>query len=93
MKTELTAEAFMADFIPAPFRVIKHIKPTKRNQISKTIIVGIGNAHTIEAAQKIIDDDREAMGNTFGGLIEAPGSDGAVYRIFRAEWSAVECEA
>lgn len=69
---------------PAPYRVVCRITPTAKNHISRPMLTGVGAAHTLEEAQQLIVDDRAAMGDTFGGLIEALGTSGRDYRIFRA---------
>lgn len=80
-----TAEEWESgEWTPAPYRVVCRITPTGRNHISKPMLTTIGGAHSLEEAQQLITDDRAALGETCGGLIEGLGTSGRDYRIFRA---------
>jgi hypothetical protein len=76
-------------FVPAPYVVYVTVAPTKRNGITKPHTARVGAAGSIKEAQELIADDKKAMGETFGGLIEAPGTTGRAYSIFKANWQAV----
>jgi hypothetical protein len=38
---------------------------------------------------RLIAEDKRAMGDTFGGLIEAASTKGRSYRAFRAVWTEI----
>ena len=50
----------------------------------------IGAAHDLNKVQEIIKQDRKAMGETYGGLIEATSTKGRVYRVFKATYTEIK---
>jgi hypothetical protein len=75
---------------PPPIYVFVTMTPNKRNGLSKTHTSRIGTCHNPEEIAGLIAEDRKAMGDTFGGLIDAPGTSGRSYRAFRAEWTEIK---
>lgn len=74
---------------PAPLVVYCTVAPTERNRLEAPYTHRVGPAFTLEGAKKVIADDKEAMRNTLGGLIDAPGAGGRTYRVFEAKWTEV----
>jgi hypothetical protein len=74
---------------PRKYHVFVTVAPTKKNGMSKPFTGRVGSADTIEEARKLIDEDRRAMNNTYGGLIDAPGSRGREYQVFEAAWTEI----
>lgn len=83
-----TLEEFSSgEWKPARYRVLCYVTPTKKNHISKPLIIKVGDAKTIMDAEALIAKDRASMNETFGGLLDAPGSSGRHYEIFEAvDW-------
>lgn len=89
--TKITLEDFLGDWTPGSYRVFCYVEPTKKNRLDTPMLQNPGNAFTIEKARELIAEDKAAMSNTFGGLIDASPVEGRHYRIFHAEaWTAVE---
>jgi hypothetical protein len=76
-------------FVPKPYMVYVTITPTRANGLTKTITSRVGPANSIDDANRLIADDKKEMGETYGGMIEAPGVKGRTYQIFRANWEDV----
>lgn len=74
---------------PSSYAVFCTVHPNKRNGITEKFTHRVGPAASIEDAREKIANDRKAMRNTFGGLIDAPGDSGRVYQVFKAEWTEV----
>lgn len=73
--------------LPPPYYVFVEISPTKKNGLRELYVGRIGTAHDAAGIRKVIADDRRAMGQTFGGLIDPVSLEGRHYRAFRAEWT------
>jgi hypothetical protein len=76
-------------FMPKPYMIYVTIKPTKRNMLKQTFTQRVRAADSIEDAKQAITDDKRSMNESWGNLIEAPGSEGRTYHIFKANWEAV----
>jgi len=75
---------------PKAIAVFVTVHPNKRNGVTKKFSARVASCDTVDQARALIADDRRAMGDTFGGLIDAPGSAGREYHIFRAEWTEIK---
>ena len=76
---------------PGEWVVFVEIYPTARNGVDTPFISRVGNYRTEEGARQGIANDLKAMTNTFGGLIDAPGTSGRTYRIFRSTgWEEIK---
>lgn len=76
-------------FVPKPYAVYVTITPTKANGIKETMFARVGMAKDVADAKSIIARDKKEMGETYGGMIEAPGVKGRSYQIFKANWQEV----
>lgn len=76
-------------FMPKPYMVYVTITPTKSNMLRETMFSRVGPAASIDDAKRLIASDKEAMTETYGNMIEAPGVKGRTYQIFKANWEAV----
>lgn len=75
---------------PRPILVTVSIVPNKKNGLMKPIDgARVGGCNTLEEARALIAKDRREMNDTLGGLIDAPGTAGRTYQVFRAEWTEV----
>jgi hypothetical protein len=43
-------------------------------------------------AKRLIASDKAAMGNTFGGLVDAVTTTDRTYRAFKAEWTEIKLD-
>jgi len=74
---------------PATIQVYCTVEPTKRNGLKVKHTHRVANCNDESEIAGIIARDRNAMTNTFGGLIDSPGIAGRSYRAFRAEWTEI----
>lgn len=72
---------------PAPFHVYCD---TGTNFNGKPNIARLGAARDADGIRKLIENDKAAMGNTFGGLIAPVSIKGRTYGAFRATWEEVD---
>ena len=77
------------DWKPPTFTVYCTVAPTKRNSLDKPHTHRVGTTHDAKLIPGMIAEDRRAMCDTFGGLIDAPGASGRTYKAFKAEWTEV----
>ena len=75
---------------PPPIYVFVTVTPTPKNGLSKPFTSRVGTCHKPGDIAGLIAKDRRAMNDTFGGLIDAPGTSGRSYRAFRAEWTEIK---
>ncbi len=75
---------------PAPYAVYVEVAQYPDCGFTGTYTSRLGPAKSLEDAQRKIADDRKAMGDTMGGLIEPVNTKGRTYRIFKsAGWEEV----
>lgn len=74
---------------PAPFLILCDVEPTKRNGLSKPFSHIVGFCRERSQIETRIAEDLKAMGETYGGLIEAAGTKGRTYRVYEATWQEV----
>lgn len=85
METQTQRQSIYDSFTaPGNYAVFVTVKPNKRNGITREFTARVGAYQTETLARAAIVKDREAMCNTFGGLIDAPGNTGRSYRIFKS---------
>ena len=70
--------------LPASFVVYVEIAPYPNCGFAGTFTSRVGPAKTLEEAHRKIADDRKAMGDTMGGLIDPVSTKGRTYRIFKS---------
>jgi hypothetical protein len=58
--------------------------------MTETITGRVGTCQHEKDIPALIADDRKAMGESFGGLIEPVSMEGRSYRAFRAEWTELK---
>jgi hypothetical protein len=79
-------------FVPAVYSVFVEVAYYKNCGFKPTekMIGRVGGAHTREAAEKLIANDKKAMGETYGGLIEPVRLKGRTYLIHKCGgWEVV----
>lgn len=69
---------------PAPYAVYVEVSPYPNCGFTGTFTSRISAARTLEEARAKIADDRKAMGESLGGLIEPVGTKNRTYRIFKS---------
>jgi hypothetical protein len=72
---------------PAPIAVYCTVQPTAANGLTTADTHRVKACNDESEIAAIIEEDRRAMCDTFGGLIDAPGASGRTYRAFRAVWT------
>jgi len=77
-KEEVFTPAIYSVFVEVAHYPNCGFKPTEK------MIGRLGAAKSIEGANKLIVDDRKAMGETYGGLIEPTRTKGRTYHIFKS---------
>lgn len=81
----------MKPFIkPAAYVVYVTVVPTAKNGLREPYTFRVGPAQDLAGVSKVIADDKHAMRNTLGGLIEAGDISGRSYRAFKAVWEEVD---
>lgn len=83
---------FNKEFMPSAYLVMCYITPTKQNGLHKPMVFQVGKARTYESAMKVIEEDIRSCGNTFGGLMSPIATTDRAYRIFKADWQALDSE-
>jgi hypothetical protein len=81
-----------SDFIPANYAVFVEVAYYKNCGFKpdEKCIGRLGAAKDMEGVAKLIANDRQAMGDTFGGLIDAVSTKGRKYLVFKCDtWEAV----
>lgn len=79
----------MKDFNPKPYVVYVRIAEYPNCGFKGEFISRVGPADSVEDAKKKIAEDRRAMGDTMGGLIEAVSTKGRTYEVWKATWEKV----
>lgn len=76
---------------PAPYAVYVEVAPYPNCGFTGTYTSRIGPAKDLDEARRKIADDRKAMGDTMGGLIDPVSTKGRTYRVFKAAaWEEVQ---
>jgi hypothetical protein len=76
---------------PAPFVVYVEVSPYPNCGVTGTFTSRIGPAKDMADARRKIADDRPAMGDTMGGLIESVSTKGRRDRIFKSlGWEKID---
>lgn len=78
------------DFIPGSFAVFLNLPANKKKGREKPYRSRMGNYFSLAEAKRAIKINNDAIGNTYGGLIE-PLGDKPTYDIFKATgWEKVQ---
>jgi hypothetical protein len=76
---------------PKPYVVYVEISPYPNCGFTDAFTSRIGPAGDLAEVRKLIADDKRAMGDTMGGLIEPVSVRGRKYRVFKATaWEEVK---
>lgn len=73
----------------APGKYVVYVEVNKPLGGTKPFIGRLGPADNLTTVGKLIQEDKRAMSDTLGGLIDAPGSRHRTYRVFEAVWKEV----
>lgn len=78
-------------FMPGRYTVYVEIAayPNCGFKTTEKYISRLGPAASMAGVEKLIADDRKAMGETYGGLIEPTRLKGRTYKIFESTWQEV----
>jgi hypothetical protein len=87
------AQTVFSPFVkPSPIHVYVTIKPTKTNGLKEPYTGRVGLCNDMVEAKRLIASDKAAMGNTFGGLVDAVTTTDRTYRAFKAEWTEIKLD-
>lgn len=75
--------------VPADYAVYVEVSPYPGCGFTEPFTARIGPAKDKADAIKKIAEDRRAMGDTFGGLIDPVSTRGRKYRVFKAAWEEI----
>lgn len=75
--------------LPAEYAVYVEIAPYPNCGFTGLYTSRVGPAKDKADALRKIANDRKAMGDTMGGLIEPVSTKGRKYRIFKAVWEEI----
>lgn len=78
-------------FVPGRFAVYVEVAayPNCGFRPTEKYLARLGPADTKAGVEKLIADDKKAMGETYGGLIEPTRTKGRTYLVFEATFKAV----
>lgn len=77
------------NFKPKPYVVYVRVAPYPNCGFKDEFVGRVGPAENLKEARSMILEDRRAMGDTYGGLIDAPGTKGRTYEVWEASWKKV----
>ncbi len=87
--TDKVPEGYVLDGAPVPYTVLVRLEPSAKNMLKAPWTTRVGGYLTLERALLAIDEDKDGIRNTFGGLMAAGEIDNRTYRVWLAAWTEV----